>query len=121
MGLLQTLFGRRARESNDWRQATLNPLLRLKLEEFVLSGSGSRPRHYFRFIDDTGEASEFIVKYDQFGDQLIYSGTMYRQSGETDFSQLSEQAWSIPITHLMSQGRILATRVQPTRHFSSDV
>jgi len=115
MGFLNNLFGRR----NEIEEL-MNPLLAMKLDEFVVTDSLS-PRHYFRFSGNSGDNREFIVIYDNFDGTLIYARTISRFSGEDGFYPLDERGWSIPISYLIQLGKTRSAKTKPTAdHFASE-
>jgi hypothetical protein len=130
MGLLRSLLGSHDDASEDDRVSTdelnsvhslMNPIAGMTLEEFVVAGSGFRPRHYFKFRNQSGEFEEFIVCYDCFDDTLIYSRSASRKAGEEDFAVLNEQVWSMSISYLDALGRKLAVDASRVpEHFAAD-
>jgi hypothetical protein len=118
MNFFRNIFSRRKSSFTD---TILNPLLGMKLQEFVVAGDSMRVKHYFRFKNKEGKDEEFVVCSDCFDGELIYSRTLYRRTGEADFSQLGEPSgWSISISHLIELGRNLSAKTRPAKdHFTS--
>ena len=126
MGLFDNLFGRRDREIAE----LMNPLLALKLKEFVIADDNTDyVKHYFRFRNKEGNDEEFIVNYRRFDSELNYLRTHRRCAVEfniavePEFRTLSERGpWSIAITYLIETGQRLSASTRPTRgHFASKV
>ena len=118
MTFFRNLFGRR---DSSFDESVLNPLPGLKLEEFAIAGS-LRVKHYFQFRNKEGKNEEFVVMYDYFDPELIYSRALYRRTGEADFSRLNEQVWSIPISYLIELGKGRSATTPPTHdHFISEL
>ncbi len=121
MGLFGDLFNRRDREIAE----LMNPVLAMKLREFVLvDDDPSYVKHYFKFRNKEGEDEEFITVYRRVGSQLEYLRTMSRRAvWGPEFQTLSESGpWSMTITHLIEQGQRLSSNTRPTRgHFASKI
>lgn len=118
MGFFRNLF----RSGNDSSlDDILNPLAGMRLREFAITGS-LLMKHYFRFENKEHKSEEFVVMYDCFDGQLIYSRTLYRRAGEDEFSKLSEHVWARSISHLIGLGKSRSATTRPTpNHFVSDL
>ncbi len=120
MGLFSDLFnlGSRRRIEN-----LMNPLLEMKLQEFVIADDDSvYTKHYFRFKNKEGKDEEFVVIYRRFDSELAYLHTHHRRSEESFFVTVSEQVWSFYISNLIELGTKLSSRARPRRgHFVSNV
>jgi hypothetical protein len=121
MGLFDKLFNRRDREI----AGLMNPLLAMKLKEFVLVDDDAvYVKHYFKFRNKEGKDEEFITVYRRVGSQLEYLRTVSRRAvWGPEFQTLSESGpWSMTITYLIEQGQRLSANTRPTRgHFASKI
>jgi hypothetical protein len=119
MGFFSDLFNR----GNRRVETLLNPLLRMKLQQFVIAGDDpAYMKHYFQFKNEEGKNEEFVVIFRRFDPELIYVHTHHRRADESFFVTLSERVWSISISHLIELGKRLSATTHPTTgHFVSNV
>jgi hypothetical protein len=107
----------------------LNPLLSMKLQEFVIAVDDDTDfvNHFFRFRNKEGMDEEFIVAYRRFdppSGPLHYLRTHWRRYGvDAEFRTLNEDSgWSIPINYLIQLGEQFSATTGPSKgHFASTV
>jgi hypothetical protein len=119
MGFFSDLFNR----GNHRVETLLNPLLGMKLQQFVIADDDPvYMKHYFQFKNKEGKNEEFVVILRRFDPELLYVHTHHRRAGESFFITLSERVWSISISHLIELGKSLSATTHPTTgHFVSNV
>jgi hypothetical protein len=121
MALFDGLFKKRNRDIPE----SMNPLLGMKLRDFVVNDSDPvYLKHYFNFRNKKGADEEFIIFYHRDGPKLTYISTLSRRSAwGTEFQTLSERGpWSMAITYLVEQGHQLSAKTPSTAdHFTSRI
>jgi hypothetical protein len=102
-----------------------NPLLAMKLEEFVIADDDAPyVKHYFRCRYSDGYNEEFVVIYERVDSRLHYLRTHRKRIGQDpSFRTLSERGpWSSTISQLIDLGTQLSATHSPTKgHFVSSV
>jgi len=123
MGFFSDLFG--SRKSGLDILEEINPLSKMKLQEFVVADDSSGYlRHYFRFRNREARDEEFVVVYRYISGEMFYVRTHWRCPGqEENFKTLNDQSpWWPVISRLLDMGRDLSPGAQVQRaHFSLQI